>query len=161
MSADEHRHTLPDGRELRATYEGEPAGWVVHVAGAKDRPVAAREIHDALVDLLDPGPGLWPEWFKEAARVLSGFETPLGRRYICPCCGHLTLTEPPAGTFAICKVCFWEDDDVQFRNPDSPGGANRVSLNEARANFARDGVSEPRFAHHVRPPLPEERRGAT
>jgi hypothetical protein len=74
----------------------------------------------------------------------------------CPCCGYLTLEEPPPGTYDICKVCFWEDDPVQFRDPDSAGGANAVSLNQARRNYAEHRVSEPRFKRNVRPPRPEE-----
>jgi hypothetical protein len=77
--------------------------------------------------------------------------------HACPCCGYLTLPEPPAGTFDICPVCFWEDDNVQFNDPDFEGGANEVSLNQARANFREHGVSEPRFKRQVRPPRPEER----
>jgi hypothetical protein len=150
------RHTLPDGRELSAVYEGEPVGWVVRVVGA-DRVERGREIHDVLVALLEPGPGRWPAWFVEAAGELAARDTPLGRRYACPCCGHLTLDETPAGTYAICPVCFWEDDGVQYRDPRSEGGANRVSLEQARANMRDHGVSEPRLAAHVRPPRPEER----
>jgi hypothetical protein len=156
MSWPERTHTLPDGRELRATYAGEPVGWVVHLVGRADRPVAARDIRDALVDLLEPGDGGWPAWFKEAAADLAARDTPLGRRYPCPCCGYLTLDEPPTGTYAICKVCFWEDDNVQFHHPDWTTGANNVTLDQARENFRAHGVSETRFAAHVRPPLPEE-----
>ena len=36
----------------------------------------------------------------------------------CPCCGFLTRSEPDHGKFEICSVCNWEDDDVQFNNPD-------------------------------------------
>jgi hypothetical protein len=75
----------------------------------------------------------------------------------CPCCGYLTLDEGPTGTHDICKVCFWEDDAVQFHDPDYEGGANRVSLNQARRNYREHGVSQTRFKAHVRPPLPEER----
>jgi hypothetical protein len=78
-------------------------------------------------------------------------------RHACPCCGCLTLLDPPTGTYFICPVCFWEDDNVQFDHPDSAGGANRVSLNQARENYRRHGVSELRFADNVRPPRPEER----
>lgn len=77
-------------------------------------------------------------------------------RFACPCCGFLTLSEPPPGTYAICKVCFWEDDGVQFADPDYEGGANTVSLNQARKTFALHGVSELRFEANVRAPLPEE-----
>ena len=47
MSWPERTDTVPDGRELRATYDGESVGWVVHLVGQEDRPVAARDIHDA------------------------------------------------------------------------------------------------------------------
>ena len=156
MNWPERRHAIPDGRELRAIYEGEPIGWIVCLVGVEERPVTGREIHDVLVDLLEPGDGQWPDWFLEAAGELAGRDTPLGRRFACPCCGYLTLVEPPTGTYDICTVCFWEDDGVQFRDLDYEGGANKVSLNQARENFQRHGVSEIRFKRYVRPPRPEE-----
>ena len=78
-------------------------------------------------------------------------------RHACPCCGCFTLPEPPTGTYFICPVCFWEDDNVQFHDPDSEGGANAVSLNQARANFRAHGVSELRFKDRVRAARPDER----
>jgi hypothetical protein len=74
----------------------------------------------------------------------------------CPCCGYLTLAQAPSGTYELCPVCFWEDDGVQFRNPDYEGGANKVSLNRARDNFREQGASETAFKSNVRSPLPEE-----
>lgn len=50
----------------------------------------------------------------------------------CPCCGVRTLTEAERGSFPICPVCTWEDDSVQYHDPDHRGGANG-GLNEARA----------------------------
>ena len=156
MTWPERTHTLPDGREVRGTYEGEPVGWVIHLVGREDRPIAGRDIHDVLVDLLEPDVGQWPRWFIEAADDLAARDTPLGRRYACPCCGFLTLGEAPSGTYEICEVCFWEDDSVQFRNPEYEGGANKVSLKDARQNFLDYGVSELCFKSDVRPPRPEE-----
>ena len=49
---------------------------------------------------------------------------------ICPCCGRYIFEEK--GQFEICPVCGWEDDPVQRREPDLAGGANKLSLNEAR-----------------------------
>jgi hypothetical protein len=49
----------------------------------------------------------------------------------------LTLKEEPPGTFEICGVCGWEDDDAQFRDPDLRGGANEKSLNETRARWEK------------------------
>ena len=76
--------------------------------------------------------------------------------YACPCCGCLTLLDRPPGTFEVCPVCFWEDDEVQFRNPTQAGGANSVSLVEARANYRRIGAITSEFLDQVRPPTPEE-----
>ncbi|WP_448262693.1 CPCC family cysteine-rich protein [Microbacterium aurum] len=56
----------------------------------------------------------------------------------CPCCGHLTLGQPP-GSYELCPVCFWEDDAVQLRWPTYPGGANRPSLMPRRV---ADGVAD-------------------
>lgn len=77
-------------------------------------------------------------------------------RYPCQCCGFLTLDERPPGTFAICPVCWWEDDDVQGRDHDYAGGANDVSLRQAQENFRKLGVIEARFSSNVRAPTPEE-----
>lgn len=53
--------------------------------------------------------------------------------YKCPCCGQKTLDSEHM--FDICSVCGWEDDNVQFRNPDFFGGANFFSLNEYKRVF--------------------------
>ncbi len=97
-----------------------------------------------------------------ATRNSAGFVTMTSsgsrsaNRYPCPCCGYLTLDQPASGTYDICPVCFWEDDAVQNEDPDFDGGANKPSLNQARANFARFGAVEQRLTQHVRPPLPDE-----
>ena len=36
---------------------------------------------------------------------------------------------------SICSVCGWENDPKQLWKPDLPGGANEMSLNEARHAF--------------------------
>lgn len=76
--------------------------------------------------------------------------------YTCPCCGFLTRSEPDFGTFEICPICNWGDDDVQFINPDFRGGANEESLNEAKENYKKFGASFERFRKQVRSPLPDE-----
>lgn len=58
--------------------------------------------------------------------------------YSCPCCGYLTLSEPPPGTFEICEVCNWEDDEVQYNNVDYEGGANEKSLRQAKEDFKKN-----------------------
>jgi len=56
-------------------------------------------------------------------------QTQLGKsaQYPCPVCGFLVFDEE-SGSFAICPLCGWEDDDVQLRYPGMTGGANRSSL---------------------------------
>src|SRR3712207_8572168 len=56
------------------------------------------------------------------------------------------IRRPPRSTLFPYTTLFRSD-------PDFTGGANEVSLNEARQNFASFGVSELRFKHLVRPPL--------
>lgn len=75
--------------------------------------------------------------------------------YPCPCCGHLVFDEPP-GSYALCPVCWWEDDAVQLRWPRYAGGANRPSLVEAQSNFATFAAAEPAFVTRVRPAADHE-----
>lgn len=77
-------------------------------------------------------------------------------RYHCPCCEYLTFYESPPGTFEICPVCGWEDDDAQLRDPTYEGGANSVSLEQARINFVTIGASDKKFLNSVRKPFVEE-----
>jgi len=76
--------------------------------------------------------------------------------YPCPCCSYLTFDEDLCGTFEICPVCYWEDDNVQNDDPNYKGGANGVSLNEAKENFAKYGAIKKEFIKNVRKPLAEE-----
>ena len=59
----------------------------------------------------------------------------------CPCCDQRTLHEASPGSFKICPVCGWEDDDAQFRDPTYAGGANAMSLADARRAFAARSLS--------------------
>lgn len=77
--------------------------------------------------------------------------------YPCPCCGHLTLSEPP-GSYEICVVCFWEDDAVQLRWPTYEGGANSPSLIDSQRAYAEQGAMEYRFTELVRPATEGEPR---
>ncbi|QEY35874.1 hypothetical protein FL966_00870 [Caproiciproducens galactitolivorans] len=51
----------------------------------------------------------------------------------CACCGEYSL--PPDSEFEICPICGWEDDDVQNDNPQLEGGANEMSLEQARKKY--------------------------
>ncbi len=79
-------------------------------------------------------------------------------RYTCPCCGYQTLVEEPPGTYDICRICFWEDDGVQFDDPDFEGGANTVSLRQAQQNYIQFGASERLFSDSVRKPNEHDRK---
>ncbi|HJD62043.1 MAG TPA: hypothetical protein LFW14_00265 [Rickettsia endosymbiont of Degeeriella rufa] len=43
----------------------------------------------------------------------------------------------------MCSICAWEDDEVQFYDPDFEGGANDASLNQAKENFRLYNISDP------------------
>jgi hypothetical protein len=90
-------------------------------------------------------------------RIEQTLAAAAGSTYSCLCCGFRTLPEKPPGTFAICPVCFWEDDDAQFRDLSLAGGANVVSLAEARQNFRTFGASHRAHTDSVRPPRAAER----
>jgi hypothetical protein len=80
--------------------------------------------------------------------------------YPCPCCGYVVFDGPP-GSYAICPICFWEDDEVQLRFPALAGGANGSSLVEAQQAFVRVGASELRFVQNCRAPAPGDERDPT
>jgi len=48
-------------------------------------------------------------------------------RWPCPVCGYFVFSEPP-GSYSICEVCNWEDDNIQIRHPRMRGGANSDSI---------------------------------
>lgn len=78
-------------------------------------------------------------------------------KYQCPCCRYYTLSEIPPGTFEICPVCFWEDDPVQYNDPNYCFGANRESLMQAQKNYSEFKASSKDFLKMVRQPFEEEK----
>lgn len=78
------------------------------------------------------------------------------KRYPCACCGYLTCFDISHSSYDICEVCGWEDDPVQFEDKDYCGGANHISLKQARLNFKNFGSSRKECLNYCRPPLPEE-----
>lgn len=58
----------------------------------------------------------------------------MAKKELCPCCGLYVHVVRPGG-HRICPICKWQDDNVQKLDPDFTGGANKVSLNQARALF--------------------------
>ena len=69
----------------------------------------------------------------------------------CPCCGHIVFKGYP-GSYEICPICYWEDDDVQLADPWFEGGANKPNLYTAQKNYIRYGAMEERFVDAVKPP---------
>lgn len=59
------------------------------------------------------------------------------KQKVCACCGA-----PVSESYEVCKVCGWENDSVQNRDPDFAGGANKESLNEYRRNYRQRCDSE-------------------
>lgn len=49
--------------------------------------------------------------------------------YKCPCCGSQDL-QSARSNFNICSVCYWEDGNIQWQNPDYIRNANDISLNK-------------------------------
>ena len=56
--------------------------------------------------------------------------TKLKSFHVCPCCEKAEV-----GDFEICRVCGWENDYQQGSNPDMRGGANHMSLEEAKEAY--------------------------
>ncbi|GAB4543219.1 MAG: hypothetical protein Kow0063_36140 [Anaerolineae bacterium] len=77
---------------------------------------------------------------------VEGEMTPL---LACPVCGYHSL--PIRGNWDVCQVCGWVSDPVQEAVPDEGVGANNVSLNQARQNFARTGFSSGQAGERVHP----------
>lgn len=80
-------------------------------------------------------------------------------KFKCPCCGYYTFEDKPNGNYDICPVCFWEDDPIQLADENYKGGANHVSLLQARENFKSFGACEWDMRKYVRPPKKEELQG--
>ena len=55
------------------------------------------------------------------------------KTYKCPICG----SEAELEEWDVCEVCGWEMDLIQYREPDLAGGANHMSVNQAREAYAK------------------------
>lgn len=81
------------------------------------------------------------------------------KKYICPCCENYTFEEKPGNTYQICPVCYWEDDRREYEDEEYDGGANGISLKEARANYKAFGAVSEKMIPHVRKPEEDEMSG--
>jgi hypothetical protein len=66
------------------------------------------------------------------------------------------MAAPFHRTKDICPTCGWKDDVIQTIDHDIKGGANIVSLNQARENYAKFGAKTKEALSRVRPPRPDE-----
>ncbi|WBW96674.1 CPCC family cysteine-rich protein [Oceanirhabdus sp. W0125-5] len=76
------------------------------------------------------------------------------KKYVCPCCGYLTLEEP-TGSYDICPICFWEDEGM-YDDPDEISGANGVSLRVAQQNFKEFNACAKKCLQYVRKPTEDD-----
>lgn len=81
------------------------------------------------------------------------------KKYKCPCCGFYTFEERPNGNYDICPVCFWEDDPIQLKDQLYAGGANKISLVQARENYIKFGACSEEMIPYVRKPRKDELNG--
>jgi uncharacterized Zn finger protein (UPF0148 family) len=52
----------------------------------------------------------------------------------CPVCGQYEFADEDDND--ICPVCHWENDSLQTEDPDFEGGANDMSLNQAKKAYS-------------------------
>lgn len=52
---------------------------------------------------------------------------------VCPICEEHQFEY----SYDICPVCFWENDNVQYNDPDFYGGANNLSLNDYKKRWKK------------------------
>jgi hypothetical protein len=76
----------------------------------------------------------------------------------CPCCGYDTFDPSDRFEYSICPICFWEDDKLQLEDPELIGGANRVSLVQAKLNFEEFGACEEDLIKNTRKPTNKDKR---
>ena len=138
-------------------YQGERHLWGCYVPRDSKRSTSAETPAEAIATHLEYTPAQTPAWVHELSERLLR-ELREASRYVCDCCGYKTLLNP--GHYEICRVCCWEDDRCDnnrlLGGPGAPSGPNRISLAQARANFARLGAVEERDLQSVRDPRPEE-----
>lgn len=59
-------------------------------------------------------------------------------KHKCPVCGKYEFQEFASDD--ICPVCDWQDDPLQEKNPDYEGGANEMSLNQAKEAYRKNAI---------------------
>ena len=57
----------------------------------------------------------------------------MAKKIKCPVCGKYEFFDD--NDFDICEICGWENDGVQEEDHNYAGGANELSVNEARIEY--------------------------
>jgi hypothetical protein len=73
---------------------------------------------------------------------ITNKERNFGNKFTCPSCGYKTLEEGDFGTHEICGMCGWQDDFVQYKNPDYRGVANGGSLIQHQYDFLKEQLKD-------------------
>ena len=62
----------------------------------------------------------------------------MNKKYMtkCACCGEIVEK------YDVCDNCGWQDDNIQNNNPDFVGGANMISLKEAKENYLKSNADK-------------------
>ena len=58
---------------------------------------------------------------------------PRNGKYQCACCLNYVFDE--LGSYDFCPICGWQDESLQNEYMDYGGGANEMSIRQARAAF--------------------------
>ena len=53
----------------------------------------------------------------------------------CPVCGKYEFAK--RDDYDICPFCNWENEQFQMDHPDEDGGANKMSLNQAKEAYKK------------------------
>ncbi len=87
----------------------------------------------------------WESIVREIRLRLMEYErevTEVADKHMCPVCGQTEFEMH--GSYDICEVCGWEDDPLEGNRPDYGGGANGITLTEARERYKKYGsIFEP------------------
>ena len=75
----------------------------------------------------------YPKKKLDEKSLKKGDDLYLDKESMCQCCNYYYGFK---SEYEICPNCGWENDNVQAKDPDYRGGANKMSLNEAKEAYA-------------------------
>lgn len=75
----------------------------------------------------------YPKNKADKKNLKKGDDLYLDTESMCQCCNYYYGFK---SEYEICPNCGWENDNVQAKDPDYRGGANKMSLNEAKKAYA-------------------------